>query len=287
MRIAYVNGRYVPYHHATIPMEDRGYQFADGLYEVVMFYHQRFLDWDLHMERLHHSLEALRIAQPVSFKSLHLIAEMLLRKNPYADGYIYMQITRGTAPRNHLFPANTRPSLTMSVMPAKPTPASLYETGIKVITLHDERWGRCDIKSIALLPNVLARQAAHEAQAREVFMFNHHDELTEGSLSTAYIVKDGTVYTHPRNHAVLHGVRKEIICRLCHELNIPYQETMIPRQQVMQADEAFMSSANSHVLPVTRIDDTVIGTGNAGIITCKLLEAYQQHVTSQTGKSWN
>lgn len=287
MRIAYVNGAYVPYHKATIRMEDRGYQFADGCYEVAVFYNQRFLDWDLHLKRLHYSLEQLAIPAPMTDRALKLVIEQLLRANPYKDGYIYLQVTRGVAKRNHFFPKDAEPSLTISVMPSKSIPATAYDEGVKVITTNDERWGRCDIKSIALLPNILALQKAADAGAVEAFMFNADNCLTECGKSTAFIVKDGGVHTHPESRAVLPGIRKHVIKQLCSEHNIPYHERMIPRAEVMGADEAFLTSATSDVLPVTHIDDTILGDGKAGAITRKLLTLYQQHVTQQTGKSWN
>jgi D-alanine transaminase len=286
MRVAYVNGRYVPYHLATVPMEDRGYQFADGIYEVVMFYHRRFLDFELHMQRLDRSLRELQIAAPMTRRALELVVQSLMQRNDYEHGSLYIQVTRGVARRGHLFPKNTPPSVTMAVMPLRPAAAGAYENGVKVITLHDARWGRCDIKSIALLPNVLARQAAHEQGAAEAFLFDAADCLTEGTLSTAYIVKDGAVHTHPEGHAVLPGVRKIVLQRLCKEAGIAYVERHIPRAEVMAADEAFITSANTHVLPVTRIDDTVISGGKAGAVTLKLLDAYRKHVTAQTGKTW-
>ncbi len=286
MRVAYVNGKYVPYHLATVPMEDRGYQFADGIYEVAMFYHRRFLDWEPHMRRFDASLKALRIEAPMTKKALELVVQRLLQANDYRDGSLYIQVTRGVAKRNHLFPKQTPPSITMSVMPLKPAAPDAYTKGVKVITLADERWGRCDIKSIALLPNVLARQAAYEGGAVEAFLFNAQDCLTEGSLSTAYIVKDGTVHTHPAGPAVLPGVRKQVVAALCEKADIPYRERMISRAEVMEADEAFLTSANTHVLPVTRIDETSLSAGKAGDITLKLLTLYRDHVTHQTGKRW-
>ncbi len=287
MRIAYVNGSYVPYHQAVVPMEDRGYQFADGIYEVMMFYGRRFLDWDLHLERLHRSLDALNIPAPMSDKALALVARELLARNPYPDGYLYLQITRGAAQRSHTYNNPLSPFLTLSVMPPKKAAPHAYTQGVKVITLPDERWGRCDIKSIALLPNILALQQAMQAGAAEAFLYDTNQCLTEGTRSTAYIVKDGAVHTHPESHAVLPGVRKIIIRRLCQLLDIPYCERHIPMPEVLAADEAFLTSATSHVLPVMRIDDTMIGDGAAGTVTTQLLHAYRQHVTQQTGKLWD
>jgi D-alanine transaminase len=286
MKIAYVNGRYVPQHLAVVPMQDRGYQFADGVYEVAMFYNRRLLDLDLHLQRLEKSLGEMRIAPPMSERALRLILRRLVEINPCKDGYIYLQITRGAAPRNHLFPKSAQPILTACVMPTRPAPKLAYENGVKVITAADIRHARCDIKSIALLPNVLLKNMAHEAGAAEVFLFNHNNELTECSVSTAYIVKDGAVLTHPENHAVLNGVRKQVVRDLCKNNNIPYIERMISKDEVFNADEAFLTSANSHVLPVTKIDETTIGDGKIGKITHKLLQLYRSHVTEQTGKTW-
>jgi D-alanine transaminase len=238
------------------------------------------------MQRFALSLQALRIDAPMSEKALELVVNNLIHKNKYRDGSLYVQVTRGVARRNHLFPKNTPPSITMSVMPLKPAARDAYSAGVKVITHSDERWGRCDIKSIALLPNVLARQAAYEAGAAEALLFNAEDMLTEGSLSTAYIVKDGGVHTHPVSNAVLPGVRKAVITQLCEQHSVAYHERMISRAEVMSADEVFLTSANSHVLPVTRIDDAMISGGKAGEVTLKLLALYRAHVTQQTGKCW-
>jgi D-alanine transaminase len=287
VRIAYVNGRYVPHHTAVVPMEDRGYQFADGIYEVVMFYHRRFLDIPLHLARLKRSLEQMQIAMPMSEEALLLVMRGMVQRNPYLHGSIYIQITRGVAKRAHLFPHNTPPSVTMSVMPLRAYPANAYTNGVKVISYPDERWGRCDVKSIALLPNVLARQAAYEAGASEVFLYTKDGMMTEGSLSTAFLVKDGTIITHPNDHAVLPSVRKQVIRDLCTQHGIPYVERAMPMAEVRTADEAFLASANSHVLPVTRLDDQPIGSGNVGAVATRLYALYQQHVTQQTGYVWH
>jgi D-alanine transaminase len=287
MKIAYVNGRYVPLQHAVVPMQDRGYQFADGIYEVAMFYNQRFLDIDLHLARLHRSLAEMRIKWSMTDAALRMILRRLLQLNKVVDGYVYLQITRGVAPRNHLFPAHVKPMLTACVMPTRPAKATAYTQGVRVITAQDIRHARCDIKSIALLPNMLLKQQAHEAGAAEVFLFNAHDELTECAVSTAYIVKGGVVQTHPENHAVLNGVRKQVVRRLCEQNNIPYVERMIARVEVMAADEAFLTSANSHILPVTKIDDAAVADGKVGAVSKRLLSLYQAHVTAQTGKIWN
>jgi D-alanine transaminase len=286
MSIAYVNGRYVPRHRAMVMMEDRGYQFADGLYEVAMFYNRQFLDWDLHLKRLHYSCDELGINRPMSDAALRLVVETLINKNAYDDGYVYLQITRGVAKRNHFYKHDARPVLTMSIMPYKGVSVAQYEQGIKVITVEDLRWKRCDIKSIALLPNILALQQAADAGAKEVFMFNQAGNMTECGKSTAFIVKDNAIYTHPTDRHVLPGVRKAVVRELCHTNNIAYHETDVPRDKVMQADEAFLTSATADIMPVTQIDDVVLGNGKIGALTQKLLTLYQAHVHEQTGKHW-
>lgn len=286
MKIAYVNGQYVPLQKAVVPMQDRGYQFADGVYEVAMFYNRRFLDMDLHLERLHRSLARLHIAEPMKETSLRLVMQELVNRNHYNDGYIYLQITRGVAPRNHVFPAHAKPSVTMCVMPTRPAKPTAYSEGVKVITAEDIRWAWCDIKSTALLPNVLLKNQAQAAGAAEAFLFNKEGYLTECSVSTAYIVKDGVVLTHPENEAVLPGVRKVVVRRLCAAHGIPYAERMITRGEVFAADEAFLTSANSHILPVTRIDEANVADGAVGAVSKQLFSHYKAHVTAQTGKEW-
>lgn len=285
MRIAYVNGRYVPHQQAMVAMEDRGYQFADGLYEVAIFYNKRFLDWELHRQRLHYSCEQLRIPLPMSDRALKSVADYLVDRNAYPDGFIYMQVTRGVAKRNHMFPAKPpRPFLTMSVMPVRKPDESQLMNGVRVITTEDIRWKRCDIKSIALLPNVLVLQEAQEAGAYEAFMFNEQDHLTECGRSTAFIIKDNTVVTHPQNRYVLPGIRKKVVQQLCQDHDIAYVERSISRDEVMQADEAFLTSATNGIMPVTQIDDIILGNGRAGVLSQRLIKLYDHHVLAQTEK---
>jgi D-alanine transaminase len=287
MRVAYTNGSYVPHHLATVAMEDRGHQLADGLYEVIIFFNRRFLDEGPHLARLKRSLESLQIDWPMPEAALKLVMRELIRRNPYDDGSIYMQITRGTAPRNHLFPQNTKPNLTMSVMPAKQPKPKHVEQGVPVISVPDIRWGRCDVKSISLLPNCLARQQGAEAGCPEVFLVNEQGYITEGSYSNAYLVKDGTIYTHPADNQILGGVRRGVLLKLAEQEGIPLKEEAMLLEDARYADEAFLTSANSNVLPVTSLDGQPIGTGKPGPITKQLLVAYRNHVTEQTGKTWN
>lgn len=287
MRTAYVNGEYVPYHKAQVAMEDRGYQFADGIYEVIVFFGRRLLDEVLHLKRLERSLGELGIAMPMSKAALSLIIRELMERNPYKNGLIYMQVTRGVAPRNHLFSPNLTPVLTMAVMPLKSPTAAMLEKGVAAISQPDMRWGRCDIKSIGLLANSLAKNAAAREKAYEALLVDEHGMVTEGSATNAYMVKDGTIYTHPADNEILGGVRRSVLQRLCEETQMPFREVAFSLEEARRADELFITSASSNVLPITALDGEKIGTGLPGTVTTRLIELYRDHVTEQTGYAWN
>lgn len=285
-RIAYVNGRYVPHRLAEVAMEDRGYQFADGVYEVVVFFNRNLLDEELHLKRLQHSLDALKINTPMSEAAMKLVIRELISRNNYKDGYIYMQITRGVAPRNHPFP-KTSPVLTMSVMRIKQPTKEEVQGGVKVITFPDIRWGRCDVKSISLLPNVLAKEEAVRHQAREAILVNSEGMVTEASHSNAYIVKDGILITHAADNHILNGVRRQALLEIAAKQQIRIEERPYAAEELLNADEVFLTSATSNVLPVTLIDDKKVGSGKPGPVTEKIAEYYRERVTAQTGKIWD
>jgi D-alanine transaminase len=287
MRVAYVQGQYVPYHQAQVAMEDRGYQFADGIYEVIVFFGHRLLDEALHLKRLERSLNELGIRMPMSREALSLIIRELMARNPYRHGLIYMQVTRGVAPRNHVFAPHLKPVLTMAVMPLKSPTNAMLEKGVDAISQPDLRWGRCDIKSVGLLANSLAKNAAVRAKAYEALLVDAHGMVTEGSATNAYMVKDGVIYTHPATNEILGGVRRTVLQRLCEETQMPFREVAFSLEEAKHADELFITSASSHVLPITTLDGQPIGTGRPGPLTMRLLELYRDHVTEQTGYSWN
>lgn len=180
-RIAYVNGRYVPHREAAVHIEDRGYQFADGVYEVTAVRDGKLIDEDRHLERLARSLRELRIERPMSDAALKLVTRELLRRNGVRDGIVYLQVTRGVARRDHAFPADARPSIVMTTKRTKGPPAKAVEEGVSVITIPDQRWARCDIKSVSLLPNVLGKQRAKEAGAFEAWQVDRAGHVTEGT----------------------------------------------------------------------------------------------------------
>lgn len=287
MRISYVNGEYVPHHLAQVAMEDRGYQFADGIYEVIVFFGRRLLDEALHLKRLERSLGELGIAMPMSAPALSLIIRELMQRNAYRNGLIYMQVTRGVAPRNHLFSASLQPVLTMAVMPLKMLSAAMLEKGVAAISRPDLRWGRCDIKSIGLLANSLAKNDAAREKAYEALLVDEHGMVTEGSATNAYMVKDGVIYTHPATNEILGGVRRTVLQRICEETQLTFREVAFSLTDALQADELFLTSASSHVLPVTQLDGQPVGDGAPGPVTKRLGELYRDHVTAQTGYVWN
>ncbi len=286
--IRYVNGQYVHAREAFVSMEDRGYQFADGIYEVLVFYGRKFVDEALHLKRLTRSLRELRIDAPMSSKALALVMKELVRRNQREDGVLYIQVTRGVAPRNHPFPTSAvRPALTMAVMPLKLPKKEEVEKGVPVVSYPDLRWKRCDIKSIALLPNILAKQHAVEKKAREVLLVNDKGIVTEGCHSNVYIVKKGAVITHPVADDILNGVRRQVLTELCKKMKVSFTEKHFTLKEVMAADEVFLSSATTMVLPVTSIDGKKIGKGMPGTVTKQLLAHYKSAVTKQTGKQWD
>ncbi|MEZ5905866.1 MAG: D-amino-acid transaminase [Geminicoccaceae bacterium] len=276
-RIAYVNGRYLPIGRPAVALEDRGYQFADGVYEVAKVVFGQPRDLERHLDRLERSLGELRIAMPMSRAALRQVVAETLRRNAIRHAIVYIQVTRGTAPRNHLFPKNAVPSLVVTVRRAPfPKPAEI-EDGVDVITLPDQRWKRCDIKSIGLLPNVLAKQKAAEQGAREAWLVDADGFVTEGSSANAYIIdQSGTIITRPLGGEILGGITRQNVFAAAKAAGVPIVERAFTVAEAQAAREAFLTSTSSLVLPVTRIDGKSIGNGKPGSITCQLLDTYLQ-----------
>lgn len=287
-KISYINGRYLNHNDAYVHMEDRGYQFADGVYEVIAFYNRRFLDEELHLNRLFRSMKEVRIVDPMSETALKLVMRELLSRNDRVDGTLYMQVTRGVAKRDHPFPRSTRPSLTMAVTGPKIPKESDVKNGVKVITVPDQRWARRDIKSIALLPNILAKQCAVEANAREAWQVDADGFVTEGSASNSAIVNaKGEIITYPADEHILGGITRIVVLDLARRAGIKIIERPFSVSEARKAKEAFITGTTANVLPVTQIDEVVIGNGKPGEVTLNLLEMYYKHIYRQTGKQWN
>ncbi len=277
-RIAYVNGRYLRYPNATLSIDDRGLQFGDSVYEVIAVRHDRFVELDDHLARLWRSLEALRMASPVSEPALRIVLREIKRRNHVQDGLLYLQITRGIAPRNHKFPDRTVRS-TLIVTGAQRTSTDqlmALREGVTVVTLEDARWRHCDIKSTNLLPNVLAKQTAIDAGAREAWLVDEEGFITEGTSSTAWIVlENGHVVTRPLSTRILPGVTRLNLLAVLKQMQIECVERPFTVQEAEFAKEAFLTSANNPVTPVVTINGVVIGDGTPGQVTRLLQSAYQ------------
>ena len=279
-RIAYVNGRYAPHGQAKVAVEDRGYQFADGVYEVCEVRGGRMVDETRHMARLDRSLKELRIARPMSSRALAVVMRETIRRNRVRDGIIYLQVTRGVARRDFPFPAeNTRPSL---VVTARSSDLDRFEQvaaeGVSVITVPDIRWKRVDIKSVALLPNVLAKQIAREQGAREAWLVDAKGRITEGGSSSAWIVSpDGKLITHPLGEDILPGITRAVVIDMIKAQGLPFEERTFTVEEAYQAREAFITSASQVVLPVVRIDGRPVGNGAPGLITTALRRDYHRY----------
>ena len=283
-RISYVNGRFAQHSEALVHIEDRGYQFADGVYEVMAFYNRRFLDEAGHMQRLERSLQELSIAMPMSMTALTLLTRELVARNARDNGTLYIQVTRGVARRDHGFPAQAKPALSMMVCPIKIPKKEEFAQGVAMVTHPDERWARCDIKSVSLLANVLAKQAANQKKAREALLVKPDGTVTEGSSCNFYIVNaKRELLTHPREHSILGGITRQDVIEVAEKQNVSIVERPFNLEEVMNAREAFITSTSINILPVVTIDERPIANGKPGPVTGALLAQYLDHVEAQTG----
>jgi D-alanine transaminase len=278
-RIAYVNGRYVPRSEAGVSIEDRGYQFADGVYEVCEVRAGRLIDERRHMARLDRSLSELRIARPMSSAALSFVLHETVRRNRVRDGIVYLQITRGVAPRDFPFPpADTLPSVVVTARSNDLAKLAQFAAdGITVITVPDIRWQRVDIKSVSLLPNVLAKQAARDKGAREAWLVDGQGRITEGASSNAWIVsKDGTLITHPLGRDILPGITRSVVIDVVKAQGIAFEERAFTVEEAYAAREAFVTSASQIVQPVVSIDGQPVGNGAPGLVASALRREYHR-----------
>jgi D-alanine transaminase len=279
-RIAYVNGRYLPLAQAMVHVEDRGYQFSDGVYEVCEVKGGRLVDEPLHMRRLQRSLTELKIAMPMSLAALRVILVETVRRNRVRDGLVYVQVNRGVARRDHAFPPpGTIPSVVvtarnMSAATAEKTAAE----GIAVVTVPENRWERVDIKSVSLLPNVLAKQAAKEQGAKEAWFVTRDGYVTEGSSSNAWIIsREGKVITRPADSGILRGITRTVLLNVLKAQGLELEERPFTREEAYAAREAFVTSASQCVMPVVRIDGRPIGNGAPGLVATALRQDFHRH----------
>lgn len=272
--LVYLNGAFTPLSEAKIPVLDRGFIFGDGVYEVIPMYARRLFRAKQHMARLLRSLAAIGIANPHGEQEWMGLIERVTNAYPADDQLIYLQVTRGVARRAHAFPKDVPPTVFIMTNAFTPPAAEAREQGIACITLEDQRWLRCDIKSISLLGNVLAAQRAVEQGAAEAIQFRD-GFLTEGASSNVWIVKDGKLMGPPKDTLILEGIRYGLIEELCAACHIPFEARRIARDEVFAADEVLLSSAGREVLPVATIDGRPVGIGKSGPVFRRLYAAYQ------------
>lgn len=283
---AYLNGSFLPRSAATISVEDRGFVFGDGVYEVWRVVNGRLFEPDRHAARLVHGLRELRIAVPDEIRTSRLtaIAEQLLAESGLTSGEatFYVEVTRGVAPRTHQFPpAGTTPTVYMTVNRFSPAD-ELRTRGAFAITLPDIRWMRCDIKSIQLLPNVFAKQAAVERGALDALMIRD-GMVTEGSHANFMGVRDGVIRTHPTNHLILPGITRAVVLEIAGRLGISCVEEAIAESELSRLDEAFLVGTTTDVMPIVRIDDRSVGDGTPGPITRRLVTEFRAYLDAACG----
>lgn len=283
-RLAFVDGAVVPLARAQVSVEDRGYQFADAVYEVGAVLNGRLFDWPQHRERLARNLSALNIPLPMSLASLDLQARRLIAVNRAREALLYIQVSRGTGKRDHAIAAGLRPTLVMTVRPFDfAGRVALQARGVAVQSVNDQRWGRCDIKTVGLLPNVLAKSVAKAAGAFEAWLVDDAETVAEGASTNAWIVRGGRLVTHPLGAQILPGVMRATAIRLAHDLQMPVEERAFTLAEALDSDEAFLSSTSAPVVGIVTIDGHRIADGHPGPLTRRLGIAMWDEIARQTG----
>lgn len=284
-RVAYVNGQYLPHGQATVHIEDRGYQFADAVYEVWSVFDGRLGDYEGHVERLVRSLNALSIPVPMSEASLRRVLSEVLRRNRVRDGLLYLQVSRGTARRDHGFPSDTPPSVVVTARSLDLRKGeAIAAKGVAGITRPDIRWGRCDIKTVGLLPNVLAKQAAREAGAYECLFYDEMGLITEGASTNAWIVdEDGRLRTRDTQANILRGVTRAAVLTLIAEEGLELDERPFSVEEAKRAREVFVTASSTFVMPLVSLDGVRIGDGRPGPVATRLREIYVAQTRRDAG----
>jgi D-alanine transaminase len=271
----YVNGRIVPYDEARVSVEDRGFQFADGIYEVIRVYNGQLFEGERHFQRLERSAKFLQMALGPGVPAIRAAAEELLRRSGLREAQVYVQVTRGAAPRAHALPANIEPTIVVLVRQAVVPPEEQIEHGAAAITASDTRWAHVHIKTVGLLGNVLAKQRAIEAGAYEA-IFIRDGYVTDCTATNVFAVIDGVVTTPPRSNYILHGITRAVVLELCAAEGLPHAEEPITEAQLHAAEEIFVTGTNTEVLPIVRLNGQAVGNGQPGPLTRQLIAAFRR-----------
>jgi len=274
--IAYVNGEFLPLERATVHVEDRGFQFADGVYEVVRTYGGKPFATHEHLGRLARSLEAIELKNPLDVEQWKSLIHEGIRRSGFAEAIVYMQITRGCAPRHRSMPKGVEPTIVMTVRQLGAPATKIRETGIAVITVPEIRWARCDIKSIALLPTVLAYQAARKAGANDAIFVDDADTVSESTAGNVFVVTAGRLRTPPKSTRMLPGVTRDKLLEAARAARIETAEERISKSELLAADEVFLSSTTAEVTPVTTVDGGQIGNGKPGPVSARVFEEFAE-----------
>jgi D-alanine transaminase len=280
-RTVYVNGEFLPEADGKISIFDRGFLFADGVYEVTAVVNGKLVDYEPHMERLQRSLRELDMDAPCTQAELRNMHEGLIAKNELTEGWVYMQVSRGAADRDFKFPKGVEPTLVGFTQTKNIMDNPDGVTGVKVCTVPDIRWARRDIKSVMLLAPVLGKQAAHEKGCFEGWMVED-GKVTEGTSSNAYIIKDNVIITRGISHAILNGITRKVLFALCAETGITIEERAFTPEEAYGADEAFLTSSSNFVLPIVEIDGKRVGGGQPGPLSRRLRDMFLENVKAQT-----
>ena len=276
-QIVYLNGEYVPLAEAKIPVLDRGFIFGDGVYEVIPAYGRALFRLSEHLARLEHSLRSVRIANPHDAAGWRALLESVVARNPWDDQSVYLQVTRGVAPRSQEFPKESvRPTVFVMASPLKMPTAEQRANGVAVVTREDYRWRRCDIKSVSLLANCLLRQEAEDAGAVETILVRDGN-VKEASTCNVFLVKDGVILNPPKDNLILHGITFDLAIELAREAGIPLQTREVKREELFAADEVWLSSSAREVLPVTTVDGKRIGNGKPGPVYARMHQLFQDY----------
>lgn len=273
------NDQIVEEKEVKIGFEDRGYQFGDGIYEVIKIYNGDLFTATEHIDRLYASADKIQLVMPYTKDKLHQLMHELIETNELQNGQIYLQVTRGNSPRIHNFPNPAVSSVLTAYTKETTRPLAQLESGVKACFVEDIRWLRCDIKSLNLLGNVLAKQEAVTKDCFEAIL-HRGETVTEGSSSNMYGIKDGVLYTHPVSNLILNGITRKVILDCCKEIGLPIVEKAMTKEETLQMDEFIMSSTNAEVMPIISIDDKTIGDGKPGEFTRKLQKAFEQKIPS-------